>query len=98
MPIGWNVFYDFNETDLLISIKQLKWFLNNHNKVKLKDVLMVRTPTYKEEYQEGTGGWHVERGAPPKPLGGRWLEIHPERIRKGDKETLKINAFTYKTQ
>jgi len=71
--------------------------LNNHNKVKLKDVLMVRTPTYKEEYQEGTGGWHVERGAPPKPLGGRWLEIHPERIRKGDKETIKVNAFTYKT-
>jgi hypothetical protein len=71
--------------------------LNNHNKVKLKDVLMVRTPTYKEEYQEGTGGWHVERGAPPKPLGGRWLEMHPERIRKGEKETLKVNAFTYKT-
>jgi hypothetical protein len=71
--------------------------LNNHNKVKLKDVLMVRTPTYKEEYQDGKGGWHVERGASPKALGGRWLEIHPERIRKGDKETIKVNAFTYKT-
>jgi hypothetical protein len=71
--------------------------LNNHNKVKLKDILMVRTPTYKEEYQGGKGGWHVERGSAPKALGGRWLEIHPERIRKGDKETIKINAFTYKT-
>jgi hypothetical protein len=71
--------------------------LNNHNKVKLKDILMVRTPTYKEEYQGGKGGWHVERGSAPKALGGRWLEIHPERIRKGDKETLKVNAFTYKT-
>ena len=71
--------------------------LNTQNKVKLKNILMIRTPTYKEEYNGGMGGWHVERGAPPKPLGGRWLEIHPERVRKGDKETVKVNAFTYKT-
>jgi hypothetical protein len=71
--------------------------LNSNNKVKLKDILMIRTPTYKEEYSGGIGGWHVERGAPPKPLGGRWLEMHPERVRKGDKETVKVNAFTYKT-
>jgi hypothetical protein len=71
--------------------------LNTQNRVKLKDILMVRTPTYKEEYQGGKGGWHVERGAAPKALGGRWLEIHPERIRKGEKETIKVNAFTYKT-
>jgi hypothetical protein len=71
--------------------------LNTQNRVKLKDILMVRTPTYKEEYQGGKGGWHVERGAAPKALGGRWLEMHPERIRKGDYETLKVNAFTYKT-
>lgn len=71
--------------------------LNTQNRVKLKDILMVRTPTYKEEYQGGKGGWHVERGAAPKALGGRWLEMHPERIRKGEKETLKVNAFTYKT-
>jgi hypothetical protein len=71
--------------------------LNTQNRVKLKDILMVRTPTYKEEYQGGKGGWHVERGAAPKALGGRWLEMHPERIRKGEKETVKVNAFTYKT-
>jgi hypothetical protein len=34
------------------------------------------TGTYKEEYQDGFSGWHVERGAPPKPLGGRILKIH----------------------
>jgi hypothetical protein len=71
--------------------------LNTQNKVKLKDILMVRTPTYKEEYQDGKGGWHTERGSAPKTLGGRWLEMHPERVRKNDVETVRVNAFTYKT-
>lgn len=35
----------------------------------------VCTGTYKEEYGDGSGGWHVERGAPPKPIGGVWLRI-----------------------
>lgn len=70
----------------------------NQNKVWLKDILMVRTATYKEEYNEGKGGWHVERGASPKPLGGRWLELHPERKVKDKSEEMKVNAFTYKTR
>jgi len=70
----------------------------SQNKVWLKDILMVRTATYKEEYNEGKGGWHVERGASPKPLGGRWLELHPERKVKDKSEEMKVNAFTYKTR
>jgi hypothetical protein len=70
--------------------------INEKHKVHLKDILMVRTATYKEEYNEGKGGWHVERGASPKPLGGRWLELHPQRMIREGKETSKINAFTYK--
>jgi hypothetical protein len=41
-------------------------YLNNKHKQELKEVLHVRTPTYKEEYGDGTKGWHVMRGAPPK--------------------------------
>jgi hypothetical protein len=67
--------------------------LNSKNTVELRDVLMIRTPAYKEEYNEGKGGWHVERGAPPKPCGGRWLEIHFERGKFRD----WMRAFTYKT-
>jgi hypothetical protein len=37
------------------------------------------TGTYKEEYGVGAGGWHVERGAPPKPLGGRILTFSVRR-------------------
>jgi hypothetical protein len=71
--------------------------INEKHRVYLKEVLMIRTPTYKEEYNEGKGGWHVERGAPPKALGGRWLEMHPQRIYKDNTENRMINAFTYKT-
>jgi hypothetical protein len=37
--------------------------------------LHIRTPGYKEEYRDGWGGWHVERGAPPKPIGAKWLRF-----------------------
>ena len=33
-------------------------------------------PTYKEEFETGFGGWHVERGAPPKPIGAVWLRFY----------------------
>lgn len=53
--------------------------LNVHSKtgysVKQKNIHLMLTGTYKEEYGEGAHGWHVERGAPPKPLGGRILKI-----------------------
>lgn len=31
--------------------------------------------TYKDEYGDGKGGWHIERGMPPKVLGGSWMDI-----------------------
>jgi hypothetical protein len=46
---------------------------------KQKQLHLMLTGTYKEEYGEGSYGWHVERGAPIKPLGGRILTIKVER-------------------
>lgn len=71
-------------------------FLNAKHNVELRNILMVRTATYKEEYNKGLGGWHVERGATPKPLGGRWLELNPERTTKNKVETVTLNAMTYR--
>ena len=48
------------------------------------EVHLMVTGCYKEEFQDGFGGWHVERGAPIKPLGGRIL--HLEMMRKVDDE------------
>lgn len=80
-------------TELTYTVERL----DRNNIVKLKDILMVRTPAYKEEYNEGKGGWHVERGAPPKPLGGRWLVLSPVAHRKLGKQSYSITAYTYKT-
>jgi Icc-related predicted phosphoesterase len=46
-----------------------------------KQIHMTITGTYKEEYGDGSKGWHVERGAPVKPVGGRILTIDYKRIR-----------------
>lgn len=36
---------------------------------------IVQTPTYKDEYGDGRGGWHVETGKPPKPVGAWWMKV-----------------------
>ena len=36
----------------------------------------ITLPTYKEEYVDGFGGWHIERGAGPKPLGAFWIKFY----------------------
>lgn len=35
----------------------------------------VRCSTYKDEYRDGAGGYHVEGGRPPKPLGATWMRL-----------------------
>jgi len=49
--------------------------INKVNTPYLSTQHHVQLPTYKEEYLDGVG-WHVERGAPPKPLGGYWLRFY----------------------
>lgn len=35
----------------------------------------VRTPGYKQAYADGSGGWEVERGGVPKPIGAVWMRL-----------------------
>jgi len=48
-------------------------------KVRLDAQHHVRCGTYKDEYGDHFGGWHVERGGPPKPLGAVWMRLYFER-------------------
>ena len=66
----------------------------NHNAYKgyyvsHKPIHLMITGTYKEEYQEGAKGWHVERGAPIKPVGGRFLTIKVERDRSNKEDVVR---------
>ena len=64
--------------------------------VKHKHLHNMITGTYKEEYQDGASGWHVERGAPVKPFGGRILKLKVTRERIDD--TRRIHKFIDSTQ
>jgi hypothetical protein len=48
------------------------------------------TGTYKEEYGDGAFGWHVERGAPIKPTGGRILTFDHKRSKVGGKDSHEL--------
>jgi hypothetical protein len=73
--------------------------LNTHRgtyETQLKDIHLAITGTYKEEYGDGSKGWHVERGAPPKSVGGRILELSVLRKTKDNVEKTYKSADSYK--
>lgn len=49
-------------------------------KIKQRQIHHCITGTYKEEYDDGAVGWHIERGAPPKPLGGRIITLYVKDV------------------
>lgn len=63
----------------LYAMYQTKAGLDGHRLPILKEVLHLRTGTYKDEYGDGAFGWHVERGAPPKPIGCITLDFYYRR-------------------
>ena len=65
--------------------------LDAHNKQIDREILLMITGTYKEEYDGGFMGFHVERGAPPKPVGGRLLTLDYNRKKTG-KMTIKAKS------
>jgi hypothetical protein len=56
-------------------------------KHKHRQLHLMITGTYKEEYEDGSKGWHVERGAPPKPVGSRILIIDTRRDTSNNTDT-----------
>jgi predicted phosphodiesterase len=38
-------------------------------------VHIVQVGSYKNDYGDGSGGWHVETGKSPRPMGGYWLRL-----------------------
>jgi len=48
-------------------------------------VWFVRIPGYKDEYNDGSEGYHIERGGDPRPVGAAWLrfyyDAHKSRVK-----------------
>jgi len=49
--------------------------LSKAGRVKRDLIHFIRTPGYKDDYGDGSGGFHIEKWGPPKPLGAVWLRF-----------------------
>ena len=49
--------------------------LNQAGVVSRDLMQFVRTPGYKDEYADGSGGFHIEKWGAPKPLGCVWMRL-----------------------
>ena len=53
-----------------------------------RNLWYVKSGSYKNEYGSGSGGWHIETGKPPKPLGAWWLKFtFYKEVVKGTRHT-----------
>lgn len=43
----------------------------------------LQLSTYKQEF-DLRGGYHIEKGRPPKPLGGTWLRFYYDSKARGN--------------
>lgn len=64
--------------------------LSKLGKIYLKEQWHIRMPTYKDEYKDGYGGWHIETGKMPKPIGAWWLRCQYDRHIVNGKEENKL--------
>ena len=62
-----------------------------------QEIHMMVCGCYKEEWNGGHSGWHVERGAGIKPIGGRILELRMERIQNEGRDLLikRVDSFRF---
>lgn len=52
-------------------------------RAQIATVYDIRTPSYKHEYLEG--GWAIERGHPPRVIGGMWMRLTIKSKEKGSR-------------
>lgn len=75
MTDGADVIWHGHVHELYHHVNTKAIFNASNNYASWKNVHVIRTSTYKDEYESGSKGWHVERGGTPKPLGGYWMRL-----------------------
>lgn len=54
----------------------LRHRLNDAGNITEDSVSFIRCGTYKNEFEDGYAGFHVEKGRGPRPLGGWWQRLY----------------------
>ena len=72
---GYDCIWQGHVHELYHHINPVEVYDSHQKKIKARNVHQIRTSTYKEEYEDGFGGFHVEKGRPFKPLGSMWLTL-----------------------
>jgi hypothetical protein len=76
--------------------------LSDLNRIHQDFVYSIRTSTYKDEYGDGSGGFHVERGRPPKPIGCVVCELiynstnDAIEIKMSHKTRVDVESYAYR--
>jgi len=56
--------------------KSIRISLKDSGLIARRKVTYIKLPSYKDEYKEGKGGWPIEKGHPPKPVGATWVRFY----------------------
>lgn len=55
----------------------------------------IKIPSYKDDFGTGAGGWHVERGGPPKTTGAVWLRFYFEQAHPEGEHSPQVNSIRF---
>ena len=68
-------------------------FANQKPEVRKKEVHLMLTGTYKDEYNDGFSGFHIEKGRNPRVIGGRILHIKYVRKKNATYKLIGSSRF-----
>ncbi len=68
------VFTGHTHDSFLLPIERIR--LDQQDKITQFRQTHIKGAGYKEEFRDGYGGWHIERGGPPKPTGAWWMRFY----------------------
>ena len=89
---GYDCTWQGHVHELYHHINVITYLNRNDYIIKQRPLHQIRTATYKEEYDGGVGGFHVERCRPPKPLGGYWMKLKLMHLNTKKIDTRVIDA------
>jgi hypothetical protein len=51
--------------------------------VQILKQLHIQSPSYNDDWADGLGGYHIEQGRSPRPIGAVWLRLYWCRQEQG---------------